>query len=171
MPIWHENNNLKSFYAGFGLEYNVINLSIFKVNHMVKLKNGLKIWLQVVMLSLIWFAADALVRLFNLPLPANLTGMLLLLLLLFSRMVKIEWLRLGASWLLAEMLLFFVPAVVVVVNYQEMMKQEGVKIALVLVISTSLVIAVTAWVVDKTHRLERLLALRRRRASYVTRGH
>ncbi len=82
MPSWHENNNLKSFYAGFELEYNVINLSIFKVNHMVKLKNGLKIWLQVVMLSLIWFAADTLVRLFNLPLPANLTGMLLLLLLL-----------------------------------------------------------------------------------------
>ena len=28
-------------------------------------------------------------------------------------------------WLLAEMLLFFVPAVVAVVNYQELLLQEG----------------------------------------------
>lgn len=62
--------------------------------------------LQIVGLSLIWLAGDYLVRQFHLPIPANVTGMLLLLLLLLARVVNVNWLRDGATWLLAEMLLF-----------------------------------------------------------------
>ncbi len=109
---------------------------------------------QVVVFALVWLAADFMVRTFHLPIPANLTGLLLLLTLIFSRVVNVEWLRRGATWLLAEMLLFFVPAVVAVVNYQDLLKQEGVRIMLVLVISTVMVIAATAWVVDKLYRYE-----------------
>ncbi|WP_237665882.1 CidA/LrgA family protein, partial [Vibrio sp. V28_P6S34P95] len=109
---------------------------------------------QIVVLALIWFIADYLVQHFHLPIPANLTGMLLLLVLVFSRVVKVDWLRRGASWLLAEMLLFFVPAVVAVVNYQPLMREQGGRIMLVLVISTIVVIATTAWIVDKLYRFE-----------------
>ncbi|ENM3860543.1 CidA/LrgA family protein, partial [Vibrio cholerae] len=108
-------------------------------------KHSLLIVVQVAALSLIWFFSDWLVNQFHLPLPANLTGMLILLLLVMLKVVNVEWFRRGASWLLAEMLLFFVPAVVAVVNYQDLMRQEGIKIAVVLVASTILVIASTAW--------------------------
>ncbi|WP_032473349.1 CidA/LrgA family protein, partial [Vibrio cholerae] len=107
---------------------------------------------------------------FPLPLPANLTGMLILLLLVMLKVVNVEWFRRGASWLLAEMLLFFVPAVVAVVNYQDLMRQEGIKIAVVLVASTILVIASTAWVVDKMHRVELVLARRKRRQIALARS-
>ncbi|EKO3574783.1 CidA/LrgA family protein [Vibrio metschnikovii] len=116
---------------------------------------------QIVVLGLIWVIADRLVNYLHLPIPANLTGMLLLLTLVFSKIVNVEWLRRGAAWLLAEMLLFFVPAVVAVVNYQPLVREQGGRIILVLVLSTVLVIAVTAWVVDKLYRLELTLARRK----------
>ncbi len=128
---------------------------------MKALVNGLLTLGQIGALSLIWWGSDWLVSTFHLPLPANLTGMLLLLVLVLSNVVKVSWLRRGASWLLAEMLLFFVPAVVAVVNYQDLLRQQGVKIMAVLVISTILVIASTAWVVDKLYRFELKRARRR----------
>ncbi|ENM5932869.1 CidA/LrgA family protein [Vibrio mimicus] len=137
---------------------------------MQSLKHSLLVVIQVAALSLIWFFSDWLVNQFHLPLPANLTGMLILLLLVMLKVVNIEWFRRGASWLLAEMLLFFVPAVVAVVNYQDLMRQEGMKIGVVLVASTILVIASTAWIVDKMHRVELVLARRKRRQMMLTRS-
>lgn len=134
------------------------------------LKHSLLVVIQVAALSLIWFFSDWLVNQFHLPLPANLTGMLILLLLVMLKVVNVEWFRRGASWLLAEMLLFFVPAVVAVVNYQDLMRQEGIKIGVVLVASTILVIASTAWIVDKMHRVELVLARRKRRQMMLTRS-
>lgn len=137
---------------------------------MQSLKHSLLVVIQVAALSLIWFFSDWLVNQFHMPLPANLTGMLLLLFLVVIKVVNVEWFRRGASWLLAEMLLFFVPAVVAVVNYQDLMRQEGIKIGVVLVASTILVIASTAWIVDKMHRVELVLARRKRRQMMLTRS-
>ncbi|ABO91761.1 Holin-like protein CidA [Aeromonas salmonicida subsp. salmonicida] len=115
---------------------------------------------QIALLAAIWLLADAAVRTFHLPLPANLTGMLALLVLI---LLGVQWFSAGARWLLAEMLLFFVPAVVAVVNYQDLLLQEGWRIMLVLLISTTLVLGTTALVVDRVYRLELKLARRSRR--------
>ena len=118
---------------------------------------------QIALLAAIWLLADAAVRTFHPPLPANLTGMLALLVLILLGVVKTQWFSAGARWLLAEMLLFFVPAVVAVVNYQDLLLQEGWRIMLVLLISTALVLGTTALVVDRVYRLELKLARRSRR--------
>ncbi|PKQ72301.1 CidA/LrgA family protein [Aeromonas sobria] len=118
---------------------------------------------QIVLLAAIWLLADIAVRTLHLPLPANLTGMLLLLACILLGVVKVEWFRAGARWLLAEMLLFFVPAVVAVVNYQDLLLQEGWRIMVVLLVSTTLVLGTTALVVDRVYRLELKLARRSRR--------
>lgn len=118
---------------------------------------------QIVLLSAIWLLADTAVRTFHLPLPANLTGMLLLLACILLGVVKVRWFSAGARWLLAEMLLFFVPAVVAVINYQDLLLQDGWRIMLVLVISTILVLGTTALVVDRVYRFELMLARRSRR--------
>lgn len=118
---------------------------------------------QIALLAAIWLMADNAVRTFHLPLPANLTGMLLLLVCILLGVVKAQWFSAGARWLLAEMLLFFVPAVVAVVNYQDLLLQEGWRIMVVLVTSTVLVLGTTALVVDRVYRLELKLARRSRR--------
>lgn len=118
---------------------------------------------QIALLAAIWLLADIAVRTLHLPLPANLTGMLLLLVCILLGVVKAQWFSAGARWLLVEMLLFFVPAVVAVVNYQELLLQEGWRIMVVLIVSTVLVLGTTALVVDRVYRLELKLARRSRR--------
>lgn len=114
----------------------------------------LQIPVQVVLYAGLFVLAEYLVLWLHLPLPANLVGMLILLLLILCRIVPLNWVRAGAAWLLAEMLLFFVPAVVAVVNYAQLLMVDGWRICLVIALSTLLVLGATAWVVDKVYRYE-----------------
>ena len=129
---------------------------------MTSLRSLFRISSQIGLLAAIFVLAELAVSRFHLPLPANVTGMLALLALILLGWVRVEWFRAGAGWLLAEMLLFFVPAVVAVVNYQDLLLQEGWRIGLVLVISTTLVLGVTALVVDRLYRFELWLCRRSR---------
>ncbi|UTH74902.1 CidA/LrgA family protein [Chromobacterium sp. IIBBL 290-4] len=117
---------------------------------------------QVLLLSLVWLAASELSRRFLPALPAGVLGMLMVLAGLWSGLLPVNWFRHGARWLLAEMLLFFIPAVVAVVQYPDVILSAGVKLLAVIVASTALVMAVTALVVERCYRLEIWL---RRRAS------
>ena len=114
----------------------------------------LQIPVQVVLYAGLFVLAEYLVLWLHLPLPANLVGMLILLILILCRVVPLRWVRAGAAWLLAEMLLFFVPAVVAVVNYAQLLMVDGWRICLVIALSTLLVLGATAWVVDKVYRYE-----------------
>jgi len=163
MLNWHEFDNFNSFFAGLTPLYTVKQ---FTERPLIMKSLALR-WLQtpfqIVLLAAIWLLADIAVRTLHLPLPANLTGMLLLLACILLGVVKAQWFAAGARWLLAEMLLFFVPAVVAVVNYQELLLQEGWRIMVVLLVSTTLVLGTTALVVDRVYRLELKLARRSRR--------
>lgn len=114
----------------------------------------LQIPVQVAMYAALFVAAERLVDWWHLPLPANLVGMIMLLALIVCRVVPLRWVRAGSRWLLAEMLLFFVPAVVAVVNYAQLLMVDGWRIFLVIAISTMLVLGATALVVDKVYRFE-----------------
>lgn len=118
------------------------------------LQNPLIIFLQVVLYAGLFILSEYLVSHFSLPLPANVVGLLLLLLLIGCKIVPLHWVRAGSRWLLAEMLLFFVPAVVAVVNYTQLLLADGWRILIVIAISTLLVLGSTAWVVDRIYRFE-----------------
>ncbi|HEI8867158.1 CidA/LrgA family protein [Serratia sp. AKBS12] len=126
------------------------------------LLNRLQVPIQVILYVVLFLIADRLVQQFHLPLPANIVGMLMLLSLIVLRVLPLRWVKAGSRWLLAEMLLFFVPAVVAVVNYAQLLMVEGWKIFLVIAISTTLTLAATGVVVDRAYRFE--LWLQRRKA-------
>ncbi|MGE9551326.1 CidA/LrgA family protein [Erwinia amylovora] len=117
--------------------------------------------LQVVLYIAFFMVAQQLVDWLHLPLPANIVGMLLVLVLIMLRVLPLGWVKAGSKWLLAEMLLFFVPAVVAVVNYSQLLRVEGWRILLVIGISTLMVLSATALVVDRVYRLEIWLAGRK----------
>lgn len=114
----------------------------------------LQIPVQVLLYAGLFVFAQYLVSWLHLPLPANLVGMVLMLALIVCRIIPLSWIRAGARWLLAEMLLFFVPAVVAVVNYTQLLLVDGWRIFAVIAISTLMVLGATAWVVDKVYRYE-----------------
>ncbi len=70
----------------------------------------LQIPVQVLLYVGLFIFAQYLVNRWQVPLPANLVGMVMLLLLIVCRVIPVSWVRAGARWLLAEMLLFFVRA-------------------------------------------------------------
>ena len=114
----------------------------------------LQVPVQVLLYAGLFIVAQYLVSWLHLPLPANLVGMVLMLALIVCRILPLSWVRAGARWLLAEMLLFFVPAVVAVVNYAQLLMVDGWRIFVVIALSTMMVLAATAWVVDKVYRYE-----------------
>ena len=120
-----------------------------------------KVVLQVGLLSAIWLSMDVLRQHFGWSMPAGLLGFGLLAAGLFSGLVKVQWLKVGTNWLLAEMLLFFVPAVLVVTEYPELIAHQGLRIVAVIIASTLCVMVATALAVDRVYRLELWLARRR----------
>ncbi|MGI4860098.1 MAG: CidA/LrgA family protein [Janthinobacterium lividum] len=123
---------------------------------------------QVSALVSLWFVSDAVVRWLHLPLPAGVVGLMLLLGLLLSGRFAPRWIKSGADWMLSEMLLFFVPAAVAIIQYGHLIENDGVRLALVVVPGTLLVMCATALAVEFGVRLERGLLLRRlRRARQV----
>ena len=125
--------------------------------------NRIQVPVQVALYAALFIVAQQAVTVFHLPLPANIVGMLMMLLLIVAHIVPLNWVRAGSRWLLAEMLLFFVPAVVAVVNYATLLMTEGWKIFAVIALSTLLTLGATALVVDRVYRLEIWLQRRRRR--------
>lgn len=104
--------------------------------------------LQLGLMVGFWLAGEGLVRMLSLPVPGGLVGLGAVLLLLATRSLSATGLRRGAQWLLADMLLFFVPAVLAVLDHREFLGLMGLKILCVIVLSTALVMLVTASVVD-----------------------
>lgn len=121
----------------------------------------LRIVAQSALLAGFWALADWAVRSLDLPVPAGVVGLAALLALLFSGSVAPGWVKAGADWLLADMLLFFIPAAVAVVQYGGLFKSDGWRLALVVVAGTLTVMVAVACTVERAARLERRFTLRR----------
>ncbi|MGG1945239.1 CidA/LrgA family protein [Trinickia sp. NRRL B-1857] len=119
---------------------------------------------QSALLAVLWLGADFAARHLGLPIPGGVIGLAALLVLLFTGGVAPRWVKAGADWLLSDMLLFFVPAAVAVVQYGGLFKSDGWRLALVVVGGTLAVMVAVAFTVDQAARLERVIAMRRARA-------
>jgi len=108
---------------------------------------------QIALVMLFWLLGEAVSRWSGLPIPGGIFGMVMVLVLLASRRLSHASLRQGANWFIAEMLLFFVPAVLAVLDHREFLGLLGLKILSVILLGTVVVMSVTALVVDLGFRL------------------
>ncbi|KAA9008413.1 CidA/LrgA family holin-like protein [Paenibacillus spiritus] len=77
----------------------------------------------------------------HLPIPGSIVGMALLFALLELGVVRLNWVELGASWLLAELLLFFIPSAIGVMNYSALLESDGLQVLAVVLGGTFVVMA------------------------------
>jgi holin-like protein len=89
------------------------------------------------------------------PIPGGVIGMALLLLAFALGWVKPATLQKGAGLLMAEMLLFFIPALMSLLDYGGLLRDEGWRILLVIGVSTLVVMLVTAFTVEWVVRLSK----------------
>lgn len=104
--------------------------------------------LELVILLGIYLLGVQLARWLGWPIPGGVIGLGLLLIAFASGYVQPVALQLGAGLLMAEMLLFFIPALMSLLDYGSLLREEGWRILLVIGCSTLLVMLVTALTVE-----------------------
>jgi holin-like protein len=139
----------------------ILPFSKFVTRTRVPIGRFMRIALQSSALAGIWLLADLAARTFHLPVPGGVIGLLALLALLFCGGIAPRWVKAGADWLLTDMLLFFIPAAVAAVQYGGLFREDGWRLALVVVFGTLMVMIAVAFAVEQASKLERRLELRR----------
>ncbi|KGX91309.1 hypothetical protein N781_04380 [Pontibacillus halophilus JSM 076056 = DSM 19796] len=105
--------------------------------------------LQFILINVFFGAGLVLQHLTHAPIPGSIFGLLLLFIALKWNVIKLQWVEEAGKWLLAELLLFFIPAAVGIVQYPDLAGWEGIRILLIIVVSTVSVMAVTGVVADR----------------------
>lgn len=126
---------------------------------------------QVGLLIVAWWLADQAVKALHVALSGGVVGLFVLLALLLTGWLRPATVERGANWLLANMLLFFIPLVVSVVQFTQLLKDQGLRLLLDIGLGFICVLLATAWTVEKVCRYERqrrLASLRRQRAARRT---
>lgn len=107
------------------------------------------ILLQVGLIYLFLLLAIAIKKIASIPLPETIIGLLLLLVALQIKLIKLTWIEQGARFLMMQLLMFFIPSAVGIVNYDELLSLDGLWLVLIILTSTAIVLAVTGCVVER----------------------
>ncbi len=105
--------------------------------------------IQVLFIHVFLFLGAAVKNVVPLPIPASMYGLGILFLALYLKIIKLEWVDKGANWLMAELLLFFTPSAVGIVNYDEIISVKGAESVVLIGISTVMVMGMTALIAEK----------------------
>ncbi|KAB0517294.1 MULTISPECIES: CidA/LrgA family protein [Pseudomonas] len=112
------------------------------------MKRFTRLLIELVVLLAIYLFGCQLAMWLAWPIPGGVVGLGLLLMAFASGLVKPAALQLGAGVLMAEMLLFFIPALMSLLDYGGLLRNEGWRILLVIGLSTLAVMLVTAFTVE-----------------------
>lgn len=124
---------------------------------------------QLLFIYIIWLGSGRVATFFHLPISGGVSGLLILLLLLLVRVVRPAFVEKGAELLLANMMLYFVPLVVSVIQYTALFESIGFKLMVAICVGFTAVMLVTAltvdWFFQRTRKrlLQSHLAIRKRR--------
>ncbi|MGX9782529.1 CidA/LrgA family protein [Janthinobacterium lividum] len=116
------------------------------------------VW-QVGVLIAAWWLADEAASALHLPFSGGVVGLFVLVALLLAGWVRPAAIELGANWLLANMLLFFIPLVVSVVQFTQLLKSQGLMLFVNIGLGFASVMLATAFTVEWVCRYERKLRL------------
>jgi holin-like protein len=108
-----------------------------------------RVALQISLLTALSMFGNWVSRLTHLPIPGSIVGLILLFALLQLRMVKLQWVEVGGNWLISNMLLFFVPSALGIIQYGSLVKTEGLQLVLVIGMSTAAVMITTGLFAEK----------------------
>ncbi|MGG1662389.1 CidA/LrgA family protein [Brevibacillus sp. NRS-1366] len=85
----------------------------------------------------------------HLPVPGSLIGLCLLFLCLHMGWVRLQWVEAGATLLFSQMILFFVPSLVGIMQYPWLFGIKGVLVLIVVVSGSALVMVSTGVVAER----------------------
>ena len=126
----------RPYNQAFVLDYGWINL-------MDTLTRFFQTTLQLAVVGLVWLVSDLMVRFAHLPVS--------------SGVIKTGMVERGAKWVLGELVFFFIPIMVSVLQYRDLLLSEGWRLVLTIAVGTALVMISTALTLNFCYRWKRRL--------------
>ena len=114
----------------------------------------MKIFREAIIILGIYLIGELISKGLSLPIPGNILGMLILLILLCSKIIKVEKVETVSNFFL-DHLAFFFPAGVGLITSFDSIKDSLILIILLCIITTSIVIVVTGSVVQFVMNLQK----------------
>jgi holin-like protein len=96
---------------------------------------------------------NELAQVLNLKIPGSIIGILLVIILLQAKIIRLEWIESGANILIAELMLFFIPSAVGVMQYKQVMAADGMRFELVIFLSTLTVMICTGFLSEMANKI------------------
>lgn len=110
----------------------------------------MKIFREFILILVLYFLGEIISKTFNVPIPGNIIGMILLFLCLWIGIIKIEKVDSIANFFLDHLAFFFIPAGVGLMNSFGDIKTSAIQILIVCIVTTIIVMAVTGLIVQFT---------------------
>ncbi|WP_160255567.1 CidA/LrgA family protein [Acinetobacter indicus] len=124
--------------------------------------------IQIALLILIWWLGALIQQIFQLPVSAGVIGLILLLLALLIGIFQLQWIKQGADFMLAELMLLFIPCVVGIINDLDLLLSQGWQLLLSITLGTCAVMVATAYSVCWGFKLEQRLRKNTNNTAYVS---
>jgi holin-like protein len=115
----------------------------------------MKYMTQITIILAVALAGEICAEVIPLPVPASVYGMLLMLTLLFTGIIKIDQVRAAAVLMIEVMAVMFVPSTVAIINFWPLSPKLLLASVLLVFIATMLVMTVTGHTTQLIQRLTR----------------
>lgn len=106
----------------------------------------MKIFKELLIILLIYFLGELISKTLNLPIPGNILGMVLLLMLLCTKVLKLSSIEKVANFLLDNLAFFFIPSGVGIISSLSVLQTTWHKLLTICILSTAIVIIVTGYI-------------------------
>lgn len=119
------------------------------VSEVLLLRRILTVLFQIGIIIAFTWAGKWIALLLPIPVPGSVIGMALLFTALHQGLIHLNWVQAGATLLISEMLLFFIPAVVGFMQYTWMFGVKGISVLFIVISGTALMMITTAIISEK----------------------
>ena len=103
----------------------------------------MKLFRESIIIIGIYLLGQVVSNVLSLPVPGNILGMLILLVLLFTKVIKLEQIETISNFFLDHLAFFFIPAGVGLMNSAGIIKDSWLRLIFVCIITTIIIIATT----------------------------
>ena len=112
----------------------------------------MKILLQIGVIFGIYWLSQGIEMLLPFPFPASVISLIVLLVLLSVKAIKLERIKEMTDFILGNLAFFFVPVTMKIIDYVDVVLENGAAFLTICVVSTILTFGATAWTVQLTNR-------------------
>lgn len=112
----------------------------------------MKLFRESIIILGIYLIGELISGLLDLPIPGNILGMLILLVLLSTKIIKVDQIETISTFLLDHLAFFFIPAGVGLMTSVGVIKDTWLKLIIVCILTTLIVIVSTGLIVQFVSR-------------------